>query len=133
MTPTDPVLEILARCDVLARLSETPGRITRTFLCEPMRPLHEALAGWMRAAGMQVRLDPIGNLIGHNPGERSDAPLFLFGSHVDTVPDAGRYDGILGVLLGVAVVAALQGQRLPFAIEVVAFSEEEGVRYRTSY
>lgn len=136
MPPTDPAStakEILSRCDALARCSEEPGRITRPFLCEAMRPLHVTLSCWMRAAGMEVRTDPIGNLIGRYPGARPDAPLFLIGSHVDTVPDAGRYDGVLGVLLGVAAVEALRGERLPFAVEVIAFSEEEGVRYRTSY
>src|SRR5262245_52986328 len=125
--------EMLSRCDILALFSEEPGRITRTFLCEPMHAVHEQLGGWMRSAGMSVRVDAIGNLIGHYPGERPDAPVFLIGSHVDSVPDAGRYDGVLGVLLGVAAVQSLAGRPLPFAIEVIAFSEEEGVRFRASY
>src|SRR6266478_3078356 len=105
--------ETLARCDVLARFSETPGRLTRAFLSDPMRQVHAALAEWMRDAGMSVRLDAIGNLIGHYAAERAGAPLFLIGSHLDTVPDAGRYDGILGVLLAVAAVQSLGGRRLP--------------------
>jgi allantoate deiminase len=90
----------------------------------------------MRAAGMDVRLDPAANLIGRYPaadGDSDEAPALLIGSHLDTVPDAGRYDGILGVLLGVATVKALGGRRLPMAVEVVGFCEEEGVRYGTSY
>jgi allantoate deiminase len=87
----------------------------------------------MRNAGMQVRIDAIGNIIGHYAGQQPAAPLFLIGSHLDSVLDAGRYDGILGVLLGVATVQALQGKRLPFALEVLGFAEEEGIRYRSAY
>jgi allantoate deiminase len=125
--------EVLRRCDVLAGFSEEPGRLSRLFLCPAMRHVHDALRGWMQTVGMSVRRDAIGNLIGHYPARRDDAPVFLIGSHLDTVPDAGKYDGILGVLLGVAAVQALGGQRLPFAIEVIGFSEEEGVRFRSSY
>ena len=134
-TPAPAALaeEVLARCQVLAGYSEEPGRITRTFLCEAMRGVHEHLGGWMRAAGMEVRLDPAGNLIGHHPAAGPDAPLFLIGSHLDSVPDAGMYDGVLGALLGVAAVQALGGRRLPFAVEVLGFCEEEGVRFRTPY
>jgi allantoate deiminase len=131
---TGPALDALARevvdrCEVLAAETEEPGRLTRTFLSPPLRRVHGHLAGWMRGAGMDVRLDPAGNLIGRRPGPSPDAPAVLIGSHLDTVPDAGRYDGALGVLLGVAAVQALGDQRLPFAVEVVGFSEEEGVRY----
>ncbi len=125
--------EILARCDVLARFSEKPDRLTRTFLAAPMKQVHEVLGAWMRDAGLTVRLDAIGNLIGHYPAKHASAPVFLIGSHLDTVPDAGKYDGILGVLLGVATIQRLAGERLPFAVDVLAFSEEEGVRYRASY
>src|SRR5690348_1062259 len=88
--------EILARCDLVANFSEEDGKITRTFLCEPMRRLHEQVSAWMRAAGMSVRRDAIGNLIGHFPAEKDDAPVFLIGSHLDSVPNAGKYDGVLG-------------------------------------
>ena len=125
--------EVLARCAAVAGYSEESGKITRTFLCEPMRLLHERVSAWMNAAGMSVRRDAIGNLIGHYSAASENAPVFLIGSHLDSVPNAGKYDGVLGVLLGIAAVEALGGQRLPFAIEVLAFSEEEGVRYRTPY
>ena len=125
--------EILDRCEGLSRDSEDPGRLTRTFLRPPVREVHNCLTRWMQEAGLVVRGDAIGNLIGRAQGRRDDARVFVVGSHIDSVPDAGKYDGVLGVLLGVAAVAALQGRRLPFAVEVVAFSEEEGVRYRTSY
>jgi allantoate deiminase len=125
--------EILARCDTLASYSEEPGCIKRTFLCKPMHGVHERLSGWMADAGMGVRLDPIGNLIGRYPAREEKAPVFLIGSHLDSVPNAGRYDGVLGVLLGVAAVQALEGRRLPFTVDVIGFCEEEGVRFRTPY
>ena len=129
--------EVLARCALLAFATETPGRLTRTFLSPPMHQVHSLVAGWMAEAGMTVRLDPAGNLIGRYPARESEetAPAVLIGSHLDTVPDAGKYDGMLGVLLGVAAVQALDlaARRLPCAIEVVGFAEEEGVRYQTPY
>jgi allantoate deiminase len=126
--------EVLARCETLAGESERPGSLTRTFLSPPMRRVHAHLTGWMADAGMHVCLDPAANLVGHYPAAGDDrAPVLVIGSHLDTVPDAGKYDGVLGVLLGVAAVKALDGRRLPFAVEVVGFSEEEGVRYRTPY
>ena len=138
--PPDPTLadlaeEALARCAVLGHITEEPGRLTRTFLGPATEQVHGLLAGWMIAAGMTVRLDAAGNLIGRYPAAsgRDDTPAVVIGSHVDTVPDAGKYDGMLGVALGMAAVRALGGRRLPFAVEVVGFSEEEGVRYRTPY
>jgi allantoate deiminase len=125
--------DLLARCDVLARCSEVPGTITRTCLCEAMHQVHALLGDWMRQAGMTVRLDAVGNLIGHYPAADAHAATFLIGSHLDTVPDAGQYDGILGVLLGVAAVQALGGKRLSFAIDVLGFCEEEGIRFRVPY
>jgi allantoate deiminase len=128
VTPTT-----LDRCDILSTFTETPGQLTRTFLSPPMRQAHQQIMEWMRAAGMTPRIDPIGNLIGHYPGITPDAPTLLIGSHLDTVPNAGKYDGILGVMLGLSVIEHLAGKRLPFAIEVIGFSEEEGVRFSTPY
>lgn len=127
--------EVLARCDVLALETERPGQVTRTFLSPPMRRVLELVAGWMEEAGMAVRVDQAGNLIGRRPpeGDRDEGSTVVIGSHLDTVPDAGKYDGVLGVLLGVAAARALGDRGLPFALEVVGFSEEEGVRYRTPY
>jgi allantoate deiminase len=84
---------------------------------------------------MTTRQDAMGNLIGHYGGERPDANILLFGSHLDTVRDAGKYDGALGVLVGIACVQHLHEhqQRLPFALEVVGFADEEGVRYQSAY
>lgn len=123
--------DVLRRCDEGA-FSDDPAGITRTFCSPAMTRLHAAMRGWMEAAGMTCRLDAATNLIGRFDLENNpDRPALLVGSHLDTVPNGGRYDGMLGVLLGVALVEALSrsGARLPFALEVVAFSEEEGVRY----
>jgi allantoate deiminase len=133
MNPDTLTAEVLTRCEALARFSEEPGRLTRTFLRPPMRPAQECLTGWMREAGLTVRRDALGNLIGRRPARREDARVFIVGSHIDTVPDAGKYDGVLGVLLGVAAMQALAGRTFARAVDVIAFSEEEGVRYATPY
>ena len=121
--------ELMARCDALAAFSETESGLTRTFLSKPMHEVHASLCAWMKAAGMTVRTDAVGNLFGRYEGLTEDAPALLIGSHLDTVKNAGRYDGVLGVLVGLAAVEALEGKRYPFALEVVGFSEEEGVRF----
>jgi allantoate deiminase len=120
--------EVVRVCRELATCSEEPGITTRTFLSPPMRDAHARLGEWMHRAGMAVRVDAAGNLRGTYPGA-STAPPLLIGSHLDTVPQAGAFDGILGVVLGVALVDLLGGRRLPFPIEVIGFSEEEGVRF----
>jgi allantoate deiminase len=121
--------DILEHCNTLASFSESPDDLTRLFLSNPVHDVHKCVRAWMEEAGMRVSVDAIGNIIGHYPGQATNAKTLLIGSHLDTVKDAGKYDGILGVLLGIAVVKALEGERLPFAIEVIGFSEEEGVRY----
>jgi allantoate deiminase len=121
--------EVVERCRQLAAHTEEPGCITRTFLSDPMHCVHTDLRGWMEQAGMSVRVDAAGNLRGDYGGARADAPTLIVGSHLDTVPHAGAFDGILGVVLGVVLVKALGGRRLGFGIEVVGFSEEEGVRF----
>jgi allantoate deiminase len=124
---------VMERCDILAGISEEPDRLTRRFATDAMRRANEMAAAWMREAGMAVRQDNIGNLIGRYDG--SGTGTLVLGSHLDTVRDAGRYDGPLGVLIAIACVQALhdQGRQLPFAIEVVAFADEEGLRFGTSY
>jgi allantoate deiminase len=121
--------EIIARCRTLAQYSEEPGFTTRTFLSPPMREVHTRLRGWMEQAGMRVHIDAAGNLRGLYSASRPDAPRLYVGSHLDTVPRAGAFDGILGVVMGVALAEQLGGRRLRFHIEVVGFSEEEGVRF----
>lgn len=131
MTSIEHAREVIRWCRQLASCSETPGTITRTFLSKPMREVHSRLAGWMASNGMVVRVDAAGNLRGVYPAESEDqgAPRFFIASHLDTVPDAGAFDGVLGVVLGAALIEALDGRRFPFSIEVVGFSDEEGVRF----
>ena len=110
-------------CRELSTMTEEPGRTTRTFLSPPMRDVHNTLCAWMKELGMIVHVDAAGNLRGlHGDPE---APRLLIGSHLDTVPDAGAFDGILGVALGIALIE----MKPPIAIEVIGFSEEEGVRF----
>jgi len=124
-----PCDKVLACCRKIAQCSQTPGETTRTFLCEAMHDCHRALRGWMQSLGMDSRVDAAGNLRGLYAGSDPAAGRLLIGSHLDTVPNAGAYDGVLGVVLGVALVESLAGKRMPFAIEVAGFSEEEGVRF----
>jgi allantoate deiminase len=128
-TNTNRAARIIDRCREIAACTEVPGETTRRFLTPPMRKVHTLVQSWMETAGMTVQIDAVGNLRGLWPGATPQSPRLLIGSHLDTVPNAGAFDGILGVVLGVAVVEALQGQHLPFAIEVIGFSEEEGVRF----
>jgi allantoate deiminase len=120
---------LIARCRALAACTEVPGETTRTFLSPPMHAVHDIVRAWMETAGMRVRVDAMGNLRGVYAAAEENAPRLLIASHLDTVPNAGAFDGILGVLFGVELVEELQGERLPFAIEVIGFSEEEGVRF----
>jgi allantoate deiminase len=124
---------VIERCQYLARCTEEPGAITRPFASEAMRCAHERVGEWMREAGMTVRRDNVGNLRGRYEGT-ADATLLL-GSHLDSVRDAGKYDGPLGVIIAIAAVQRLldSGRRMPFAIEVLAFADEEGLRFGSTY
>ena len=126
--------KIMQRIGMLAKISDEPGTITRTFASSAMRSANELVAGWMHQAGMKTRADAIGNLIGHYDGIKPGAKILLLGSHLDTVRNAGKFDGPLGVLLAIACVNDLRSRktRLPFAIEVIGFADEEGVRYQTA-
>ena len=123
---------ILQRCDELARHSELAGGLTRVFLSAEHRAAADLVLGWMREAGMSARLDDIGNAVGRYEGARAGLPCLMLGSHLDTVRDAGRYDGMLGVVTAIECVAALKGRKLSFAIEVIGFGDEEGVRFGTT-
>jgi allantoate deiminase len=127
--------EVVARCLTLARFSEDAGCIRRTFLSPPMRDCHREIAGWLAPLGATSRVDAVGNLrIFYPPAEvEAPAPRLLIGSHLDTVPNAGAYDGVLGVVLAIALLSACNGRKLPFAIEVIGFSEEEGIRFGTPF
>lgn len=119
---------VIARCRYLAQFTEEPGQIKRTFLSPAMRECMHAVQRWMNAAGMSVETDAAGNLRGRYAG--TTGTCLMIGSHLDTVPNGGAFDGMLGVMLGLALVEALNGEQLPFSIELIGFSEEEGVRYR---
>lgn len=125
----DHAADCIARCRSLALHTEEPGFTTRTFLSEPMRAVHSDLCGWMRSVGMSVRVDAAGNLRGSYPANVPGAPVLFIGSHLDTVPHAGAFDGILGVVIGGKLVELLGGRRLRFGIEIVGFSDEEGVKF----
>ncbi|HST26712.1 MAG TPA: hydantoinase/carbamoylase family amidase, partial [Gaiellaceae bacterium] len=119
---------ILARCDELGRLSEEEGLLTRWYGSASLRRAADLVAGWMEEAGLAVRRDAVGNVIGRREGGEG---TFVLGSHIDTVRDAGRYDGPLGVILGIE--AADAARDLPFALEVVAFADEEGGRFPLTF
>jgi allantoate deiminase len=125
---------IMARCEKLSRHSEQPGGLTRVFLSPEQRAVNELVLGWMREAGMSARLDAIGNCVGRYEGERPGLACLMLGSHLDTVRDAGKYDGMLGVVAAIECVDSLNSRkkRLPFAIEVIGFADEEGVRFNST-
>lgn len=127
--------KIMRRIGALAKISEEPDKLTRTFASPAMRRANKLVGSWMREAGMKTRVDAIGNLIGHYAGEKPNAKILLLGSHLDTVRNAGKFDGTLGVILAIACVENLHHQKIrpPFAIEVVGFADEEGARYQTAY
>ncbi len=121
--------------DELGRVTDEPGKLTRTFLSPAMRRANARVGQWMRGAGLAVREDSMGNLIGRVEAPTVGAKTLLLGSHLDTVRDAGRFDGALGVLLPIVALGELKrrGIALPFAIEVIGFAEEEGVRFSSAY
>ncbi|HWA87816.1 MAG TPA: Zn-dependent hydrolase [Opitutus sp.] len=155
--PIGAAARLLARrLDELGRVSDEDGRLMRTFLSPAMRRANRLVGGWMCEAGLTVREDEVGNLIGRLEACRAGSPdpadgrangglgrprpataakTFLMGSHLDTVRNAGRFDGALGVLLPILALAELRrrGVELPFAVEVLGFSEEEAVRFPGAY
>ena len=125
----------MARCEELGAISEESGRLTRTFHSPAMQRANALVGGWMREAGGEVREDAAFNLLGRWASARPRAKTLLLGSHLDTVRDAGKYDGPLGVLAALAAIEQLRDERaeLPFHVEIAGFSDEEGVRYQTTY
>ncbi|RYX98496.1 MAG: allantoate amidohydrolase [Bradyrhizobiaceae bacterium] len=122
---------IVRRIDALAALSESPDNLTRVFLTEQHRSAAELLMSWMRAAGMSAQMDAIGNVCGRYEGHAPGLPCLMLGSHYDSVRDAGKWDGPLGVITAIGCVEDLHRRevRLPFAVEIVAFADEEGTRF----
>jgi allantoate deiminase len=122
---------LMARLDEFAGFTDEPGVLTRFYLSNAHRRAADQLMRWMAEAGMAARLDAAGNVVGRYEGVTDGLPALLLGSHIDTIRNAGKYDGNYGVLAALAAVAALnrQGRRLPFAVEILGFGDEEGVRF----
>ncbi len=121
---------VLERCDELATISALPdGFIERTYLTVEHKAANATVAEWMAEAGLATWQDAAGNVCGRLEGSRSGSPALLLGSHLDTVPRAGRYDGVLGVMIAIEVAARLRHaeRALPFALEVIGFGDEEVV------
>jgi allantoate deiminase len=125
----------MARCDELAGYTEDPGRITRSYGTPALAAARDVIGRWMRDAGLDVRVDAVGNLRGRRQGSQPAAPALLLGSHLDSVRDAGRYDGPLGIVVAIETVDHLRERRqpAPFPVEVIAFADEEGLRFQTTY
>ncbi|MFP1893269.1 allantoate amidohydrolase [Lonsdalea quercina] len=127
----DAARQVMDRCDALAEISESAGQLTRVYLSPEHLRANQVVGEWMRAAGMRVWQDSVGNICGRYEGETANAPALLLGSHLDTVRNAGRYDGMLGVLCALETVRYLHQRhiRLPVALEIVGFGDEEGTRF----
>jgi allantoate deiminase len=123
----------IAECRLIATMSEEPGRITRRFLTPPVHQVHARLSARMEALGMSVQVDAAGNLRGLWQPAQATGKRLVLGSHIDSVPDAGAFDGVLGVAMALEWVSIAEELKLRLPIEVIAFSEEEGVRYGVPY
>src|SRR6202167_2042398 len=126
--------EIVGRIKKLGEISEAPEHLARFFLTREHRVAADLILTWMRSAGMRAHLDAIGNVCGRYERDRPALPGLMLGSAYDTVRDAGKWDGALGLITAISCVADLhrRGQRLPFAIEVAGFADEEGVRFAST-
>ena len=126
--------EILDRCDILATFSENKENITRRFLSKPMLEVHKKMKEWLIEIGFESRVDNIGNITGHYHYNKN-SPTIIIGSHLDTVINAGKYDGILGSILPLTLIKILQEKKIPIRrnIEIIGFSDEEGARYRKKF
>ena len=125
---------IMQWLDELAECSEDPVELTRRYLTPEHRQAADLIMQRMRAAGMSARLDEVGNVVGHFPGRRPGARRLILGSHLDTVRNAGKYDGALGVMLPIACLRSLheRGERLGYPVDVIAFGDEEGLRFQAT-
>ena len=124
-------IELMRQADVLALFSEDAPQITRTYLSEQHKQAGEYLQGLMRRAGMTAGFDALGNIVGRYEAEDPRAPVVMTGSHQDSVRNAGKYDGLFGIITAIACVKDLheRGKRLPYTLEIVGFGDEEGVRF----
>lgn len=127
--------KIEGRIQELAQFSDEPDCLSRIFGTKAFIECQYKIESWMKEAGLQTYIDNIGNVRGKLPSQKNNAKTFVIASHFDTVIDAGKYDGPLGILAGLDIIEniAAQNLHLPFNIELIAFSDEEGVRFHTSY
>ena len=121
--------------EALALVSEDKDFLSRQYLTPQHKKVNDLVAEWMKLAGMKAWQDPIGNIVGRYEGHESGLPALMLGSHLDTVVNAGKFDGMLGVATAIHCVASLQhrGKRLPVALEVIGFADEEGTRFKSTY
>ncbi|HXW19917.1 MAG TPA: allantoate amidohydrolase [Roseiarcus sp.] len=129
-----PAHRMMRRLDELVKFSDEDGALTRLYLSKAHREAAKQFIAWCAEAGVDAKIDASGNVWGRYEGKAPGAPALMLGSHIDTVRNAGRYDGNLGALAALAVVEALaaSGERLDHAVEIVAFGDEEGVRFPTT-
>jgi allantoate deiminase len=122
---------VMTRLDELARFSAERDALTRLYLSTEHKAAALQTQAWMQEAGMDAHIDAVGNVVGRYEGHQAGLPALMLGSHIDTVRNAGKYDGCFGVVAAIQAVSLLHGagERLPFAVEVVAFGDEEGVRF----
>jgi allantoate deiminase len=125
---------IMSGCNALARCLDSTTARTRIVLSKGSEAAHALALDRLREAGMSARIDAVGNVVGRYEAQNPDAPCLLLGSHLDTVRDAGKYDGMLGVVTAIECIRALseRGQRLSHAIEVISFVDEDGVRFNAT-
>jgi len=123
--------ELMRQADAIARFTEDAPQITRTYLSEQHKQAGEYLIGLMKRAGMEAGFDALGNIVGRYVADDPNAPVVMTGSHQDSVRNAGKYDGLFGIITAIACVKDLhdRGKRLPYTFEVVGFGDEEGVRF----
>lgn len=133
-TVVSDMSRVIERCEALSQISDSPDGISRLYLSPAYREGLKLVEQWMQAAGMSTWVDAAGNQWGRFAAADPDAPVLIIGSHLDTIPNAGKFDGILGVICGIEVVARLHaaGKTLPFHLDVVGFGDEESVRFPSS-
>src|SRR6476469_391102 len=127
--------KIMALAERLAQWSEIPDGLTCTYLSPAHRSVAAEIRDWMRQGGLITEIDAVANVVGRYAAPDPAAPTLIVASHYDTVRNAGKYDGWLGVLTALVLVERLKrlGRKLPFHLDVIAFSEEEGVRFSSSF
>ena len=127
--------KLMRMLDEFAVFTDEPGRLTRLFLSPSHRLAAHQLVRWCKGAGLTTSIDAIGNVVGRVAGSDPKLPTLIVGSHIDTVRNAGRFDGNLGVLAALVAIEELSaaGERLPYSIELIAFGDEEGVRFPNTF